>query len=421
MHIQKIRVRNYKSIVDLSLELAPVTVLIGENGSGKSNLLEAIAFAGAAAASKLDNEFLASRGIRVTDPKFMRAAFTETQVEAIKINFTDISEHSGAFSIIQKNEGGYPRWDVSPRSISFSLDGRPIEEHPAEELLEAETSVQAEAPESSGKLTKFADTLIKALESAGITIPSHKSDSSPDKASTLLSAAMRALEEEYYRGSPLTDFIIYAPETSALRTLEREGQILPLGVRGEGLLRLLQVLREEDPDAWRQLQELMGLLGWFAEMRLDSDGALGDTSLQLKDRYLCEPLAFFDQRSANEGFLFILFFFTALLAKATPAFFAIENVDSSLNPKACTEMMRRLVHLTKQTNKQILITTHNPSLLDGLNLHDDAQRLYVMYRNKHGHTSARRVMPPKPVGKDLPMRLSEAFVKGLLGGIPENF
>jgi predicted ATP-dependent endonuclease of OLD family len=52
-----------------------VTVLIGENGSGKSNILEAIAFAAGAAANKLDNEYLANRGIRVAEDNWMRSAF----------------------------------------------------------------------------------------------------------------------------------------------------------------------------------------------------------------------------------------------------------------------------------------------------------------------------------------------------------
>ena len=42
------------------------------NGSGKSNILEAIALGSAAAQYKLDNEFLISRGIRVTETRFMR-------------------------------------------------------------------------------------------------------------------------------------------------------------------------------------------------------------------------------------------------------------------------------------------------------------------------------------------------------------
>ena len=69
--IRKVRINNYKSIPDLTLDLGRVTVLIGANGSGKSNILEAIALASAAAQNKLDNEFLISRGIRVTETRFM--------------------------------------------------------------------------------------------------------------------------------------------------------------------------------------------------------------------------------------------------------------------------------------------------------------------------------------------------------------
>ena len=73
--LKEVRIQNYKSIQKLKLELGRVTVLIGENGCGKSNILEAIALASAAADDKLDNEFLVSRGIRVTEPKLMRSAF----------------------------------------------------------------------------------------------------------------------------------------------------------------------------------------------------------------------------------------------------------------------------------------------------------------------------------------------------------
>src|SRR6266436_6241803 len=76
--IRKVRVENYKSIPDLALDLGRVTVLIGANGSGKSNIVEAIALASAAAHYKLDNEFLISRGIRVTETRFMRSAFART-------------------------------------------------------------------------------------------------------------------------------------------------------------------------------------------------------------------------------------------------------------------------------------------------------------------------------------------------------
>src|SRR5436309_12350450 len=92
--IRKVRVKNYKSIPDLALDLGRVTVLIGANGSGKSNILEAIALASATAQNKLDNEFLISRGIRVTETRFMRSAFDRlpTTREAIKISVTGDNE-----------------------------------------------------------------------------------------------------------------------------------------------------------------------------------------------------------------------------------------------------------------------------------------------------------------------------------------
>ena len=85
----EVQIENYKSIQSLKIGLGRVNVFIGENGCGKSNILEAIALAGAAAGNKLDNEFLAPRGIRVTEPEFMRSAFDKVNTtEEIKINLS---------------------------------------------------------------------------------------------------------------------------------------------------------------------------------------------------------------------------------------------------------------------------------------------------------------------------------------------
>ena len=46
--IDKITIKNFKSVVDLELNLGRFNVLIGENGCGKSNILEGIAVGSAA-------------------------------------------------------------------------------------------------------------------------------------------------------------------------------------------------------------------------------------------------------------------------------------------------------------------------------------------------------------------------------------
>ena len=42
--LKSIRIQNYRSLADVSLELEPVNVLFGPNGAGKSSLLDAIWF-----------------------------------------------------------------------------------------------------------------------------------------------------------------------------------------------------------------------------------------------------------------------------------------------------------------------------------------------------------------------------------------
>ena len=79
--IKEINIKNFKSIVDLTLDLGRFNVIIGANGCGKTNILEAIAFAAAANMRKLDNEFLINRDLRLAKPELMVNAFEEGSYE----------------------------------------------------------------------------------------------------------------------------------------------------------------------------------------------------------------------------------------------------------------------------------------------------------------------------------------------------
>jgi AAA15 family ATPase/GTPase len=140
----------------------------------------------------------------------------------------------------------------------------------------------------------------------------------------------------------------------------------------------------------------------------------------IKDRYLYRE---FTQRSANEGFLFILFYITLIIAKETPKVFAIDNIDASLNPKLCTKLMTILVNLAKKYDKLIFLTTHNPAILDGINLNDEEQKIFVASRNDLGHTQMKQLtVEDNPIDEDgEALNLSEAFLRGYLGGLPRGF
>jgi predicted ATPase len=364
--VKEIRIENYKSIQKLKFDLGRLTVLIGENGSGKSNILEAIALSSAAAGDKLDNEFLVSRGIRVTEPKFMRAAFERENVEAeIKI-FLEWSDSAVYRVALQNDNRPYSEW--SDKWLTVQPEG-------GRDIME--------------NLKRYFDLSI--------------------------------FIKELLQPLGLHEFLIYSPENPALRTFEREGQIQPLGINGEGLFKLLKVLSLESPEKLQAIKERLQLIDWFEDFEIPKNLFDGEKQLRIRDRYLALELADFDQKSANEGFLFLLFYFTLFISDETPKFFAVDNIDASLNPKLCSRLVKELAQLATECDKQAILTTHNPAVLDGLNLDDDMQRLFVVYRNKLGHTKVKRILKPEPLAGQEPVKLSEAFLRGYIGGLPKNF
>jgi predicted ATPase len=383
--IKEVTIENYKSIQSLTLPLGRVTVLIGENGCGKSNILEAIALGSAAAADKLDNEFLAPRGIRVTEPKVMRSAFDKDSSKHIKINFKNIDNQNFDFSFeIQGTD--YP---------SYKIENHILEQQKI-------TAISKQFEQDSYLTKKSLDKIIKDVY---------------DTFSKNNQTSKKILEKE-----GILNFILFALEFSKIQNFKEEGQILPLGIHGEGLFKYIQNLSQPQfKERLDEIKEKLELIDWFEDFDIPDYLYPGERTLKIKDRYLDPDLEYFDQKSANEGFLFLLFYFCLFIGEETPKFFAIDNIDSSLNPRLCSRLIEELVELAKKHNKQVILTTHNPAILDGLDLHDDEQQLYVIRRKLNGETRADRVSPLKPPkGKD-PVRLSEAFLRGYIGGLPENF
>src|SRR5208283_626274 len=62
--ITRVTVKSFKSLESVEIELGQVNVFMGANGSGKSNLLEAVSVLGAAASGRVDEESLTRRGCR---------------------------------------------------------------------------------------------------------------------------------------------------------------------------------------------------------------------------------------------------------------------------------------------------------------------------------------------------------------------
>lgn len=398
--IDFVGIHNFKSIVDLDIELGRFNVIIGPNGCGKSNILEAISFVSAASQDKLDNEYMLNRDIRLTDPQFMVNAF---EVDDDEEETEDISkeelDNPDAFNYLISIKIGSSAAPV-PYNIKYVDDMK--------------------------KWVNFTYFVSKALYSAfedndaqpeniRLLIDKFQNDLSENGVSS--EVVKNALRTLFNPSTEFASFLTYRPTEHFLRKTF-ETSLFPLGVHGEGLLKYLKEKASEgDMELFENINEGLKLLDWFDGFRIPEDLMTNEYRLLIGDRYLKDSLHYFDQRSTNEGFLFILFYLTLFNSKDTPSFFAVDNIESALNPKLQTKLMEYLIDRTINNGKQVIVTTHSPFVLDALDLKNDDIRLFVARRNIDGHTRLERV----PYREERKMKLSMLWMSGLIGGLPDNF
>jgi predicted ATPase len=317
---------------------------------------------------------------------------------------------------MRKEDNSFLKWEVSSpqKQVEFqkALNDEGLLKQLNDKIQEFTKQIKVDTNDKKQFEKEFQKRIKEAIEAF-----------QPAFAELQLRVEKRAPLSEVSNKLGLAEFLIYAPENSTLRLQPSEGAIQPLGTKGQGLFKLLQSFSDEKfKDHLADLQSRLHLFGWFDKFVPLNDAATKQASLQIHDRWLASDKATFDQRSANEGFLFVLFYFALLISWRTPKFFAIDNIDTALNPRLCSTLMEQIVELAKKHDKQVICTTHNPAILDGLNLNDDEQRLYTVRRDSEGHTVLRRVRAPEPQKKgELPVRLSEAFLRGIIGGLPDHF
>jgi energy-coupling factor transporter ATP-binding protein EcfA2 len=423
--IRKLTIANFKSINSIVIPVSRFTVVIGENGAGKSNILEALVMASAASKGKLDRELLIGRGVRVSSPQLMRSAFiSATKDKPILISIlydagSDITEEVN-FSLTHDGEP-YSDWKVSNKESEVLGERFKKLIRKKIELL---PDVQRESELSIFK--KDADSFMALLGDAALTAKVANESSQNNffnklKSMKMQSAILATLIRDFAQKIDIDKFTVYSPDYYTLRNFVSEGQTAPLGTRGEGLLKLLATMQKKEPERLKIINEGLKILGWYKEIDLT---ALSTTSIEnrilVKDRFIKRRGIFLDQVSTNEGFLFCLFYLVLFTSSDTPRAFGIENIENGLNPKLCEALVKTLRLLGVQYGKQAIISTHSPAVLDALDLDDSDNILIAVDRNLDGHTRVNVIKKPRNT-KGKTTRLSELFLKGLLGGVPRNF
>lgn len=389
MKLREIHIRGFKSVLDQAVSLGRVNCFIGANGVGKSNVLEALGVLGAAATGRVDDEAIIRRGVRAGLPRLFKMSFAGTPIPP-HITLEAQGEPSATFRVSLLNPLDKPKPAWSFKTEVLSSGGTQIV--------------------SRGVRTDK-DNLDETRGLSALKVV----DLQPGDPASLL---LKALQE----------YVIYTPNTPALRATVPDPQTrVPVGLVGGGLAEGFEALKRGVDEA--HLDEVLGLIDWVSDVGVtDVVGDLLSPSvprtknvLKFTDRFMAASRSTLTAADASEGALYVLFAAVLCLSPSSPPIFAIDNLDSALNPRLVTRLVGQLAAWLAATNpdRQLLFTAHNPTVLDGLDLDDDEVRLFAVERNSEGHTTVRRItLTPELQALNKEYPLSRLWAMGNLGAVP---
>lgn len=389
MRVREIHVKGFKSVADQTLALGRVNCFIGANGVGKSNILEAIGVLGAAASGRVDDEAIVRRGVRAGLPRLFKTSFAGMQIPP-HITLEARGEPAATFrvSLLNPLENPEPAWAFKTELLSSG-----------------DTEVVSRGVRGG------TENLDRTAGLSALKLVELQPD---DPASQLLKA--------------LQSYAIYTPNTPALRGTVPDLQMrAPVGLVGGGLAEGFEALNRSVDE--ERLDDILELVDWVSDVSAtESAGALLSPAvsrakqvLKFTDRFMAASRNTLTAYDASEGALYVLFAAVLCLSSSSPLVFAIDNLDSALNPRLVTRLVERLARWLRTGNleRQLLFTAHNPTVLDGLDLDDDEVRLFAVERNSEGHTTVRRIeLSPqlRELNKEYP--LSRLWAMGNLGAVP---
>ncbi|MBW7475883.1 AAA family ATPase [Paenibacillus oenotherae] len=398
----QINISNFKSLADVEIKPGQVNVFIGANGTGKSALLEAIGVLSAAISEKVDDALLSSKGVRLGTPSLYKSSFKKQDRLPATIGF----------NVRWNNNKG--SWDYKVHLSNPVEKPKPAWEYFSELLNNNDKKVFGRSRASTYKIDNLPEFEIDSYKGLYSFLQGIKNDTINEGANDLY---------ELFK-----DYAIFTPNTTTLRGIQTDPfQREPVGLLGGRLSEAVDDLLDIEEETFGNLDlyDLLDLLQWTNAITIGKASKdiispsvpVTSKTIRFTDRFMREGRNELTPYDASEGSLYVLFLLVLAIHKKTPNMFAIDNFDQALNPRLAREITKVFCDQIIENKKMAFITTHNPLVLDGLDLNDDRIRLFSVDRDIHGYTKINRILVNDKLLSE-GQSLSRLWVMGMLGGVP---
>ena len=396
MKLKKVSFRNFKSLYDASFEPGKINVFIGANGAGKTTILEAMGLLSAAMTDRVNDNSLQRKGVRLSAASMYKSRFKD--VERIKANITLSLE-----------------WEDVPGEEHFKYD---VHLAPPKDADEDYWKYHSEALWYNGE------------KEWGRSNASQNQSNSHIGFFLLEDKPKPEVEKGRKIAQYFENYGIFQPNTMTLRgTVADPNQMAPLGLNGGRLAEALEdIIHVEDGDTMMgslYMEDVLELIDWASDIsinvptktRINPSVPMTRQIIEFTDGFL-KDTAKFTGYDASEGALYVLFMLCLAMHPKGPAVFAVDSFDHALNPRLAKKLAQVFCQKILENDKYVFLTTHNPLVLDGLDLENDDIRLFAVDRDKYGHAEIRRITVSQELMEE-GQSLSRLWINGRLGGVPE--
>jgi hypothetical protein len=228
--------------------------------------------------------------------------------------------------------------------------------------------------------------------------------------------------------SILDDYAIFAPVTPVLRGIAPDTAArAPVGLFGGALPEAVESLAADPKKKLRQ--RALDLIEWAEDFSVGPPSRSFIASsvptmrrvILFRDAFMRKSDQTLSGYDASEGALYVLYLLCLAMHPQAPRLFAVDNFDQSLNPSAARALARVFSDEILLNDRQVLLTTHNPLVLDGLPLANDSVRLFKVERQDDGRSTVVRI-PVRDLRalkqKHGPNAVSRLWIEGRIGGLP---
>ncbi|HEX4959906.1 MAG TPA: AAA family ATPase [Thermoanaerobaculia bacterium] len=327
--LNHLRIRGYRRLYDVDLEMRPFSVLIGTNGSGKTSFLEVLSLLSAACNAQMS--------ARISELGGIGDILTRNKATAIEL---DVSapvqgQESLDYSLCLEPKGqGY--W--IQREMLTQARGKP---KPLKHIESENGDVRYFDPQKSELVRP--DWALNPFETALSQVP--KMFREPEELRQTLA------------GTAFYASLNVGPKSPVRLPQQMRPATLP-GSQGEDLVACLYSLRENDPDRFEVLEDTLFSAFPDFERLAFPPAAAGMLSMTWKDKNYSRPMY---MHQLSEGTLRFLWLATLLGSRDLPPITLLDEPEVSLHP----ELQSLLVKLMREASarSQIIVATHSDRLV----------------------------------------------------------